>query len=321
MESSLRIAITGVSGYLGRLLLERFDADPAIRTIVGFDLVEPAGSSPKLEFHRMDVRDGDFGVHLTQVDALIHLAFIVAPTRRLSAQQIRAINVDGSRRLFEAALECGIPRIVFASSIAVYGSHADNPPRIREGDPLRPNENWSYSAHKGAVESQLDDIERRSPEMIVIRLRPGILLGPSVDNLISRELSRGVMVSSFGYSRDYVWDGDVVDAFRLALDHPRSGAFNLSAEGALTIERSAELLGKRVLKLSPRLALALARTCGFLRLAPPDAIEWILATSRGPLALDSSHARNELGWQPTRDAEQTLVEFADRDLSRRQSPD
>ena len=44
-----------------------------------------------------------------------------------------------------------------------------------------------------------------------------------------------------------------------------------------------------------------------------SAIEWIVATSRGPLALDSSHARNELGWQPSRDAEQVLVDFARRD--------
>jgi len=320
MESSLRIAITGVSGYLGQLLLERLEADPAIKSIVGFDLVKPAKSGPKLKFQRMDMRDGDFAAHLSDVDVLIHLAFIVTPPRRLSAEQIRSINVDGSRRLFEAALKCGVPRFIFASSIAVYGSHADNPARIREEDPRRPNQDWTYSAHKGEVESMLDEIEQGSPGTIVIRLRPGILLGTSMDNLISRELSGRVLVSSFGYSRDYVWDADVVDAFRLALDYPRSGAFNLSAEGALTVERSAELLGSRVLKIRPRLLIALARLSGFLRIAPPEAVEWILAISRGPLSLDSSRAREELGWRPTRDGAQALLGFASRDLNRRRSP-
>ncbi len=308
----MRVAITGVAGYLGRLLLERLEADSAIQTLVGFDLAAPPGAGTKLEFHRLDVRDGDFSAHLRAVDALFHLAFVVTPRRGLSAEQTRAINVDGSRRLFDAALDCGVPRIVFASSLAVYGFHPDNPLRMTEDHPLRPNQDWYYSAHKGAVESLLDEVERRAPETIVIRLRPAILLGPTVDNLISRGLERRVMVSSFGYSRDFVWDSDVVDACRLALDHPESATFNLAAEGALSVERCAELLGRPVLKLDRRVALFLARLCGFLRITPRGAVEWILAAARGPLTLDSSRARNELGWRPTRTAEQALLDFAKR---------
>lgn len=318
----MRIAITGVAGYLGRLLLERLGAEPTVDSIVGFDRAGPPAGCRKLEFHRMDMRDGDFASHLGAVDALLHLAFVVTPDRRISAAQTQAINVDGSRRLFEAALERGVPRIVFASSMAAYGAHPDNPAGIGEEHPRRPNPDWYYSSHKGAVEAMLDEIERRSPRTIVIRLRPAVLLGASVDNVISRALERRTLVSAFGHPQSFVWDADVVEAFRLALDHPRSAAFNLAAEGTLTVERCGELLGRRVAKLDRRVALWLARLAGWLRLAPRGAVEWIVACARGPIVLDASRARRELGWRTTRDVEQTLLDFAatrERE-SRRSSP-
>jgi nucleoside-diphosphate-sugar epimerase len=88
-----------------------------------------------------------------------------------------AINIEGSKNVFLGAFFAGVKKIIYASSIAAYGQHIDNPEIMDEDTPLRPNQNWYYSKAKGQLEFYLDDALKGFPQTTVIRFRLCIFIG------------------------------------------------------------------------------------------------------------------------------------------------
>ena len=65
------------------------------------------------------------------------------------------MNLEGSRNVFEAAVDAGAKRLVYASSVAAYGFHADNPQLLTEDVPPRGTDRHYYSAQKAELEAEL----------------------------------------------------------------------------------------------------------------------------------------------------------------------
>ena len=111
------------------------------------------------------------------------------------------------------------------------------PEPLTEEAPLRPNEGWYYSRAKARVERILEDLQRRHPETIVIRLRSSILLGPGADNSIGHLFTRRLLLRINRELRlNLTWGEDIAEAFYLALHHPHSDTFNLAADGVLNMD-------------------------------------------------------------------------------------
>ena len=90
-----------------------------------------------MEYRRGDVRDpAALREAFAGADVVVHLAFLI--TGNASRATTRAINVDGTLNVFRAAAAAGASRFVYASSVAAYGWHADNPDLITEDWPVRP---------------------------------------------------------------------------------------------------------------------------------------------------------------------------------------
>ncbi len=111
----MRIVLTGSSGRLGRAI---FNALAPSHTVIGID------RSPFSTTHLI----GDFTdaallrQALTGADAVVHCAALHAPhVGTVSDDEFRRVNVDGTRRLAEAALAAGVKRLVFTSTTALYG--------------------------------------------------------------------------------------------------------------------------------------------------------------------------------------------------------
>jgi nucleoside-diphosphate-sugar epimerase len=107
----MRIAITGVSGFVGRALVERLAKCEEVEGIVGIDL-KPFGPHTKLNHYRMNIRDPALRKVFKKhgVDAVVHLAFILNPPPDPAFQ--REVNVGGSRNVLLAAKECGARKFV-----------------------------------------------------------------------------------------------------------------------------------------------------------------------------------------------------------------
>src|SRR5439155_11749856 len=85
-------------------------------------------------------------------DVVVHLAFIILGGR----DETRRVNLEGSRNVFTAAAKARrVKRLVYTSSVAAYGFHADNPQPLTEAVPVRGTDAFYYSAQKAELEETL----------------------------------------------------------------------------------------------------------------------------------------------------------------------
>ncbi|HST40956.1 MAG TPA: NAD-dependent epimerase/dehydratase family protein, partial [Conexibacter sp.] len=275
----MRIAITGATGNVGTSVLAALADEPAIEEIVAIARRPAALPDPRVRVHVADVSRDDLLAPLRGVDAVIHLAWLIQPSRDEAIT--RATNVDGSRRLLEAVAEAGVRTVVHASSVGAYSPG----PKDRLVDESWPTDGIPtsfYSRHKAEVERLLDRFERDQPQVRVARLRPGLIFKRDAASGI-RRLFAGPLLPPALVRRELiplvpdaprlrfqaVHSLDVGDAYRRALlaDDAR-GAFNVAAEPVLDPAVLAQALGARRLPLRAGLLRGAADASWRLRLQP-----------------------------------------------------
>ncbi len=118
----MHVLLTGASGDIGRFVMRKLLADGCRVTALGRRPVD----DPSVAFSGFDLADPV--PNLPAADALVHCALLHEPGRFRGGEgsdpeTFQSVNVDGSRRLFEAAGKAGCRQAVFLSSRAVYGDH------------------------------------------------------------------------------------------------------------------------------------------------------------------------------------------------------
>jgi UDP-glucose 4-epimerase len=277
----------------------------------------------KVSYRRGDVLNRDAVADLVKdADVVVHLAFIIMG----GPQETSAVNMEGSRNVFEATVSAGVKRLIYASSVAAYGFHGGNPQPLTEEVPALGTASHYYSAQKAEVEAILGEVLGGSSTAAYV-LRPCIVGGPDapllIDSLPYTQLSErlpgavlrlldGVpilkpVLPDPGVPFQLVHHDDVASAMRAAvLGRGAPGIYNLAGAGELTVKQLAEELGWYSIPV-PELAVdAVAEMIGRLSFLPAQA-QWI-AAFREPMIMDVSKARRELRWRPKHDALQTLRE-------------
>jgi UDP-glucose 4-epimerase len=316
--STLRIAVTGATGNVGSSVLEALRQSPEVGSIVGIARRIPNVTIAKVEWRSADVRTDDLTTHLAGCDAVVHLAWMIQPSRDLGLT--RETNVEGSRRVFEAAAEAGVGKLVYASSVGAY-SPGPSQRLVDESHPTRGIETSFYSRHKAEVERILDQIEESHPGLPVVRLRPGLIfkaeaaseirrlfLGPLFPNpLLPRKTP--VVPDIPGLRFQAVHSDDVASAYLQSVLGSARGAFNIAADPVLDASVFAEALGARRVPIPSRPLRAIAGVTWKLRMQPTPP-GWLDMALQSPL-MDTTKARKELGWRPRRDSLETLAELLD----------
>lgn len=303
----MKVAVTGAAGYLGKVLLPFLEKSDSIGSIVAIDVVEPP-KTKKMTFSKRDVRDPGIFHDLEGCDAVVHLAFIVMPIH--GEKEMDSINIEGSRNVFTQAAAVGIKKIVHLSSVASYGSWADNPNPLYEHSPLRPMKQFYYSRTKGAVEAFLDTFEPAHKDIVVTRLRPCIFVGPKINNLMT-DLMKAQKAPTFkGYKSlmQFVWDEDVVQGIMLALEKDARGAFNLAGDNPITMEEMARIAGAQVVEIPYAVAYWSTKILWALHLHKMSHAGWI-EVSRYPIVVNCDKAKQELGWKPSLDSSGAIERF------------
>jgi UDP-glucose 4-epimerase len=314
----VRVVVVGASGNVGTSVLEALERDPAVGELVGLCRRVPAvPPGPAVEWRSADVTSDDLVPHFRGADAVVHLAWLIQPGR--DKPQLRRVNVDGSKRVFEAAAKADVPALVYASSVGAY-SPGPKDRAVDESWPTGGIESSFYASHKAEVESLLDAHEREHPGMRVVRLRPGLIFkreagseirrlfaGPFLPNGLVRPGLIPVVPAISRLRFQAVHSADVAEAYRLAVVGDARGAFNVAAEPVLDPARLGELLGARTVPVSPRVLRAAAALSYRLRLQPTEP-GWVDMGLAVPV-MDTTRAREELGWSPRKDAGETLLEL------------
>jgi UDP-glucose 4-epimerase len=328
-SSKLTVAITGPTGDIGRSLLRALDRSREIERVLAMARrpFDPASAGlKKTEYRQGDVLDrGALDNLFKEADVVVHLAFIIMG----GLEETQSINLEGSRNVFEAAVAAGAKRLVYASSVAAYGFHGDNPELLTEDVAPRGTDRHYYSAQKAALEGVLNEVADGS-NIDAYLFRPCIVAGPDalllLENIPYIQLSEKMpspilralefmpalkpVLPDPGVPFQLVHHDDVASAFRAAiLGRGTPGVYNLAGEGTLTMSDIADALGWYSIPL-PELALgAAAELVARLPFVPAEA-QWI-ETFRTPVVMDTSKARRELRWRPQHDARETLQAMVD----------
>jgi nucleoside-diphosphate-sugar epimerase len=324
----LTVAITGPTGEIGLPLLrelERVDAVESVRGMARRPFRPELEGWQKVSYRRGDVLDRDSLASLFEgADVVVHLAFSIFGGRG----QTRRVNLIGSRNVFAAARKAGVRRLVYASSVAAYGFHADNPQPITEGVPPRGSAGFYYSEQKAELEAALADSLEGS-DVAAYVFRPCVVAGPQAPMLLDRVVGSarlgdplpkvrrwagrvpGVkpLLPDPGTPFQLVHHDDVAAALAAAIEGKGdAGAYNLAGEGTITLGDVARSIGWRSVRVPGPLASLGGRFAQQLAFFSPQ-LEWAIAYDK-PVLMDTAKARQELGWRPQFDAEETLIQTA-----------
>jgi UDP-glucose 4-epimerase len=271
---ALTVAVTGPTGDIGISAVEALEQAPEVERIIGMARrpFDPAAHGwTRTEYLQGDILDRDaVDALVADADVVVHLAFIIMGSRDESAR----VNLQGTRNVFDATVAAGRPRrLVYTSSVAAYGYHSDNPVPITEDVPPRGSPEHYYSEQKAACEAALEEITLGSPLQLVHH-------------------------------------DDVAAAIALAATTSAPpGAYNIAADGVLSMSDVAEALGARPIRL-PRVAASLASEVIARLPFVPSALEWLHA-GRTSVVMDTAKARTQLGWTPKYTAAETLSALAE----------
>lgn len=312
----LTVAVTGPTGTFGAGLIPLLQEDVAIGRIVGVARrpFDPTGRGwTKMEYREGDVRDpAALEDAFAGADVVVHLAFNL--TGNAPREELRAINVGGTLNAFRAAGEAGAERFVYASSVAAYGFHPDNPIGMTEDWPVRGAEQLFYSQEKAEIEQRLHGARAEHPQLDLYLLRPCIVVGP--DAMGAKEVLPGPLASlgrglagvlsklplplcsvPLPVPVQFVHQDDVGQAFMrcIAGDGP-PGPYNLAGDGVLAGDEVVRELGLTPLPMPSAVTKAVAGAVARAPLAPPS-VQWAEAMTH-PSIMDTTRAKRELGWAP-----------------------
>jgi UDP-glucose 4-epimerase len=322
----LNVAVTGPTGEIGKPLMSQLELRPEVESVVGmarrpFDPAEEGWR--KVAYRRGDILDrGALAALFDGADVAVHLAFAIFGSR----EETREVNLDGTRNVFEVAIKAGVKHLVYASSVAAYGFHPDNPQPLTEEVPARGSEGFYYSAQKAELEALLDELLPGSGVDAYV-FRPCIVAGPRATMLIEQTvdavragdplplLRKGIeklplvkpVLPDPGMPFQLVHHDDVAQAMAAAIcDDGPPGVYNLAGEGEIGVADIARELNWRSIPVpvpAVNVGAAAARHLTFAS----SKLEWATALDT-PVLMDTAKARRDLKWKPRHDAQETLRE-------------
>jgi UDP-glucose 4-epimerase len=296
----VRYLITGGSGFIGTRLVDHLEGLDSTDAIVVADVRPPAAARAKTTFAHLDVRDKRAVRELVErerPDCIVHLAFLLNPIRDEAAMY--DVDVNGTQNVLEAAAGAGVAHMLVTSSTTAYGAFADNPVPLSEDDPVRGQPSFSYARDKAEADRLCQLWALEHPERVMTIVRPCIVFGPEVDNYIVRFWVKNPFRPDFGLGDpplQFVHVDDLADALILLLGGRHAGAFNVAADGYISVNDASDMIG-----LKPRrVPYGLYRRLGALlwKTHASEAPAGLLEFSIHPWVASNEKLKAATGWSP-----------------------
>ena len=309
------VLVTGASGFIGKalcakLLAEGHKVKAGLRSEKRKDSL-PVGSESVVIGEIGS--ETNWGSVLDGVDTVIHLAarvHVMKETAEDPRGAFRAVNVAGTERLSRAAIQSGVKRFVFLSSIGVNGESTKEKPFSEKDEP---HPATPYALSKLEAENVLCRVASDS-EMEVVIIRPPLVYGPENPGNFLRMLSLvnknwPSPLRSVSNRRSFIYIGNLVDAIFTCIE-------NEKAAGQVYLVSDGEDIS------TPELFRVLSDALGYrphLFCFPPSVMYMVgkvLGKSTevdkliGSLTVDISKIRSELSWEPPFSGEEGLRETA-----------
>lgn len=292
-----RIAVTGAAGFIGSNLTKRL-IDRG-HSVVGIDNLS-AGTlenvDPRVEFHKMDIRDPGVYPLLLGVDAVFHMAARTSLTDCLDHPlEAASVNTLGTVNLLEAARQAKVAKFTYADTSAEYEGITEFPTKE---DKIRPIGVYAVSKHGGAA---FCESYRELYRMNVTIVRYFNVYGPAQDwrrvvppvmSAFIIRMLRGEQPTIYGTGekrRDFIYVDDVNDFHLILLEDPRSNGrvFNVGSGVNFSINEVYQLVEDQL-------------QTGLKPIYKPD------LPGEAQVTLADITAGRELGWEPKVDIHEGL---------------
>ncbi len=286
----LRVLVTGGAGFIGSHIVDRL-VERGCEVVVVDDLSsgQMANVNPRARMVDLDLSAPDFldVAASFRPDVISHCAAQASVPGSVSDPQRDAlVNIVGGINVCKAAVEAGSSQLVYITTGGALYGEPDYLP-CDEDHPIRPIS--PYGLSKWTLEQYLPIL--LPPSMSVKVLRGANVYGPRQDPhgesgvvaIFGSKMVRGEPVVIFGdgeHTRDYVYIGDFVDAHELALNSGESLTVNIGSGAETSVNQ---------------LFRAMADELGYT-MPPQRAGERPGDVRR--ICLDSTRARDLLGWRP-----------------------
>jgi len=303
--ADLPVAVTGSTGFIGGALARRLLADGARVRALGRGLERAADLAEQgADLVHFDLLDpGTFAEAVAGAKVFFHVAAWLDGGQSDEAKA-KAINIDATRTLAEAAAAAGVERFVLVSTVAAYGLPARD--RVTEDLPLDLEQDNTYGRTKAKGEVALREVAQATGLDIAI-CRPGMVYGPgskSWTGLMLKLVKRGIPAvfgrgdgNAFPVYIDNMVDGLVAagtapgasgEAFHF-VDEPVSWARFLRYYG--------DMCGRAPRRVPLWVAKGIATAAELLPLGLPLDRERIALVQR-PFVFDRTKTERLLGWTP-----------------------
>lgn len=307
-----RALVTGGAGYFGGVLAG-YLADRGVQ-VTSLDLLEDSEPDSRVDYLTVDLRDAgqirrSIGEH-GPFDAVFHCAALMGHEKP-DPDELYHCNVTGTRNLAEACIEAGIRKIVYTSSICVFGRDYDR--EVDEDEETCPIEPYGRSKLEGEriLDSLSDRIESDSLRCptIISAGRLGLL---AIFFEFVREGRRIYLVGDGSNRYQFVHAADLAEACLLAARSPGTHVYNVGSDDVQTLrEVFAAVIEEagtdsRLVRLPERLTTTTLSILFRLGLSPLGPYHYRLIS--GNFVFDTSRIKNDLGWMPTRTNAEMLCE-------------
>jgi UDP-glucose 4-epimerase len=308
------VALTGADAFLGRNLIGLLEEDDRIGKILAIDVKNPPTAGRKTRFYKIDLTQPTVDARLAEilaaegVDTFLHLAFLASPTHAGAwAHELESV---GTMHVLNACRERPVRKFVLWSQTLLYGALPSNPNFLTEEHPLRANSESRFLRDKIEAEGAVERFAQQMPGTIVTVLRVAPILGPTVNNYLTRYLGRRLVPMLMGYDplMQFVHEVDALAAFKLAAMRDCPGMYNIVGEGVLPLSMAIELAGRGVVPVPHPLAYPLASLLWTAQLleAPPmflDYLRWICIA-------DGEKAFQKLRFRPAFTTREAVLDYA-----------
>ena len=321
--------VTGASGFVGSAVVRQLLArGEAVRV-----LVRPASDRSNVRAIAVELVEGDLRAPATLATACAGCTALyhVAADYRLwtrDPRELYASNVEGTRHLMRAALDAGIPRIVYTSSVATLGLHTDGSPSNEDSPVALDNMIGHYKRSKFLAERVIDELVARDGLPAVI-VNPSTPIGPhdvkpTPTGRMIRDAAAGRIPAYVDTGLNIVHVEDVARGHLLAFDGGQVGRrYILGGEDMALrdiLAAIAQLAGRRppTIRLPRALLYPVAMVAEAWAWATHGAEPQVtldgLRMSRKKMFFDSARARQELGYtaRPALDAIADAVHWFER---------
>lgn len=314
--SGATVFVTGGTGFVGgRLVAALLERGTGVRALARSASPRPAGGAGEPEWVSGDVLDREsLRRGMAGCTEVFHLA-AYAKNWAKDPTTFHRVNVEGARNVFEAAAEAGVRRVVYTSTVVVFGP---TPPGVVGDEELpraMPRYFTEYEESKAVAEKEA--LERASRGLPIVLVHPTRLYGPgslTEGNSVSVMLDqydRGrfpALLDGGGNVGNYAFVDDVVEGHLLAMEKGRMGeryllgGENVSLKGLFALVR--EVTGRRHVQVSLPRSLALLyaglerRKAEWLGAYPKVTPGWV-ETFLQDWAFTSTKAERELGYRIT----------------------